>query len=147
MADINIIPGSLAARLIKQGIITPDNLQEALEIQKTNKQQLIGSILVRLGYCTEEDVARALAEKANTNFVSIDEIGVNIAVANLITPEFAMRENVLPLYEEDGIVYVAMKNPNNILVKDNLRLITGHVICPVRREIWSLRRLLRISPI
>lgn len=63
MADINIIPGSLAARLIKQGIITPDNLQEALEIQKTNKQQLIGSILVRLGYCTEEDVARTLAEK------------------------------------------------------------------------------------
>lgn len=131
MADIKIIPGSLAARLIKDGIITPDNLQEALEIQKTNKQQLIGTILVRLGYCTEEDIARKLAEKAGTKFVSIDEIGVNIAVANLITPEIAMRENVLPLYEEDGVVYIAMKNPNNILVKDNLRLITGHDICPV----------------
>lgn len=131
MADINIIPGSLAARLIKKGIITPDNLAEALEIQKTNKQQHIGSILVRLGYCTEEDVGRTLAEKAGTKFISIDEIGVNIAVANLITPEFAMRENVLPIYEEDGIVYVAMKYPNNILVKDNLRIITGHDIAPV----------------
>lgn len=131
MADIKIVPGSLCARLIKKGIITPDNLIEALEIQKNNRQQLIGSILVRLGYCTEEDVARSLAEKIGTKFVSIDEIGVNLAVANLITPEMAMRENVLPLYEEDGVIYVAMKFPNNILVIDNLRMVTGHDICPV----------------
>lgn len=131
MADIKIVPGSLCARLIKKGIITPENLIEALEIQKNNRQQLIGSILVRLGYCTEEDVARSLAEKIGTKFVSIDEIGVNIAVANLITPEMAMRENVLPLYEEDGVIYVAMKFPNNILVIDNLRMVTGHDICPV----------------
>lgn len=131
MADMNIIPGSICARLIKEGIITPQNLADALEIQKTNKSQLIGSILVRLGYCTEEDIARAIADKTGIKFISIDEIGVNIAVANLITPEFAMRENVLPIYEEDGVIYVAMKNPNNILVIDNLRMITGHDICPV----------------
>lgn len=131
MADMNIIPGSICARLIKEGIITPQNLADALEIQKNNKSQLIGSILVKLGYCTEEDIARAIADKTGIKFVSIDEIGVNIAVANLITPEFAMRENVLPIYEEDGVIYVAMKNPNNILVIDNLRMITGHDICPV----------------
>ena len=129
MGDI-IIPGSICARLIDAGIITEDQLREALEIQKTSKQ-LIGTILTQLGYCTEEDIAKTLAKKTGYKYVSIDEVGVNIAVANLITPEFALRNNVLPLYEEDGVLFVAMQNPNDILVVDNLRMITGREIKPV----------------
>ena len=129
MGDI-IIPGSICARLIDAGIITEDQLREALEIQKTSKQ-LIGTILTQLGYCTEEDIAKTLAKKTGYKYVSIDEVGVNIAVANLITPEFALRNNVLPLYEEDNVLYVAMQNPNDILVVDNLRMITGREIKPV----------------
>lgn len=130
MANEIIIPGSICARLIDSGIITEAQLIEALEVQKTSKQ-LIGTILTQLGYCTEEDIAKTLAKKTGYKFVSIDEIGVNIAVANLITPEFALRNNILPLYEEDGVVYVAMRNPNDILTVDNLRMLTGHEICPV----------------
>ncbi len=130
MTNEIIIPGSICARLIDAGIITEEQLQEALEIQKTSKQ-LIGTILTQLGYCTEEDVARMLAKKTGHKFVSIDEVGVNIAVANLITPELAVKNNILPIYEEDGIVYVAMKNPNDILTVDYLRMLTGHEICPV----------------
>ena len=130
MSNDIIIPGSICARLIDAGVITEEQLQEALEIQKTSKQ-LIGTILTQLGYCTEEDVARMLAKKTGFKFVSIDEVGVNIAVANLITPELAIKNNILPLYEEDGVVYVAMKNPNDILTVDYLRMLTGHEICPV----------------
>ncbi len=129
MGDI-IIPGSICSRLISAGKITEDQLKEALEIQK-NSKQLIGTILTQLGYCTEEDIAKTLAQKTGYKFVSIDEIGVNIAVANLITPEFALRNNVLPLYEEEGTLFVAMQNPNDILVVDNLRMITGYEIRPV----------------
>ncbi len=130
MSDNIIIPGSICARLIDAGIITTEQLQEALEIQKSSKQ-LIGTILTQLGYCTEEDVARMLASKTGHKFISIDEVGVNIAVANLITPELAVKNNILPIYEEDGIVYVAMKNPNDILTVDYLRMLTGYEICPV----------------
>ena len=130
MSDNIIIPGSICARLIDAGIITTEQLEEALEIQKTSKQ-LIGTILTQLGYCTEEDVARMLASKTGHKFISIDEVGVNIAVANLITPELAVKNNILPIYEEDGIVYVAMKNPNDILTVDYLRMLTGYEICPV----------------
>ena len=130
MSNDILIPGSICARLIDAGIITTEQLKEALEIQKTSKQ-LIGTILTQLGYCTEEDVARMLASKTGHKFVSIDEVGVNIAVANLITPELAMKNNILPIYEEDGIVYVAMKNPNDILTVDYLRMLTGYEICPV----------------
>ena len=130
MSENIIIPGSICARLIDAGIITTEQLEEALEIQKTSKQ-LIGTILTQLGYCTEEDVARMLASKTGHKFISIDEVGVNIAVANLITPELAVKNNILPIYEEDGIVYVAMKNPNDILTVDYLRMLTGYEICPV----------------
>lgn len=130
MSNDIIVPGSVCARLIDAGIITEEQLKEALEIQKTSKQ-LIGTILTQLGYCTEEDVARMLAKKTGYKYVSINEIGVNIAVANLITPELATKNNVLPLYEEDGVVYVAMKNPNDILTVDYLRMLIGYEICPV----------------
>lgn len=130
MTNDILIPGSICARLVEAGIITTEQLEEALEIQKTSKQ-LIGTILTQLGYCTEEDVARMLASKTGHKFVSIDEVGVNLAVANLITPELAIKNNILPIYEEDGIVYVAMKNPNDILTVDYLRMLTGYEICPV----------------
>lgn len=125
-----IVPGSLSARLVDNGVITVEQLEEALEIQKDSKE-MIGTILTQLGYCTEEDVARTLAKKTGYRYVSINEIGVNIAVANLITPEIALRCSALPLYSEDRTLYVAMKNPNDIITVDDLRMMTGYDICPV----------------
>lgn len=125
-----VFPGSVCGRLLRDGIISEDQLDEALEIQKTNRA-LVGSILVELGYCTEEDVARALAEKTFTKFISINDIGVNMTAASLITPEMATRNNILPLFEEGGALYVAMKNPNDIITIDDLKRITGYDIKPL----------------
>lgn len=130
MANAVLYPGSICSRLVDAGIITEAQAQEALEIQKTSKA-LIGSILTQLGYCTEDDIARTMAQKSGYRYVSINEIGVNVAAANLITPEMALRNNVLPLYQEDKTLYVAMKNPNDIITIDNLHLMTGLEICPL----------------
>ncbi len=131
MANNNlIIPGSMGSRLVSAGIITEEQLAEALEIQKTSKE-LIGTILTQLGYCTEDDIAKMLAKKTGYKFVSINEIGVNVSAANLITPEMALRNNILPLYQDEKTLYVAMKNPNDIITIDNLHLMTGLEICPL----------------
>jgi len=131
MANNNlIIPGSMGSRLVNAGIITEEQLAEALEIQKTSKE-LIGTILTQLGYCTEDDIAKMLAKKTGYKFVSINEIGVNVSAANLITPEMALRNNILPLYQDEKTLYVAMKNPNDIITIDNLHLMTGLEICPL----------------
>ena len=130
MANAALFPGSICSRLVDAGIVTEAQVDEALEIQKTSKA-LIGSILTQLGYCTEEDIARIMAQKTGYRYVSIDEIGVNVAAANLITPEVAVRNNVLPLYQEGKMLYVAMKNPNDIITIDNLHLMTGLEICPL----------------
>lgn len=130
MENAALFPGSICSRLVDAGIVTEAQVQEALEIQKTSKA-LIGSILTQLGYCTEDDIARTMAEKSGYRYVSINEIGVNVAAANLITPEMALRNNVLPLYQEGKTLYVAMKNPNDIITIDNLHLMTGLEICPL----------------
>ncbi len=130
MENAALFPGSICSRLVDAGIVTEAQVQEALEIQKTSKA-LIGSILTQLGYCTEDDIARTMAEKSGYRYVSINESGVNVAAANLITPEMALRNNVLPLYQEGKTLYVAMKNPNDIITIDNLHLMTGLEICPL----------------
>ncbi|MGN1316313.1 MAG: GspE/PulE family protein [Acutalibacteraceae bacterium] len=125
MADINIvIPGTVGYFLVKNGAITEEQLLRALEIQKENKA-LLGTILVNEGFCTESDVAHAVAMKTGCKFVSIEEVGINFAIANIIPPDIVARKGVLPLYQEEKRLFVVMRNPNDIVTRDNLSIITG----------------------
>ncbi len=132
MADNNIvIPGSIGYFLIKGNIITEEQLAEALEIQAQEKG-LLGQILVDKGFCTEADVSRAIEQKTGCKYVSIEEIGVNFAIANMVPIEYSVKKGVLPLYEEEGRLFVAMKNPNDVVTRDNLSVLTGGMeIIPV----------------
>lgn len=125
MADMNIvIPGTVGYFLVKNGTITEEQLLNALEIQKESKA-LLGTILVNEGYCTERDVAAALATKTGCKLVSIEEVGINFAIANIIPPDIVARKGVLPLYQEEKRLFVVMRNPNDIVTRDNLSIITG----------------------
>lgn len=125
MANIDmIIPGSIGYFLIKNQKITEEQLFEALEIQAEEKG-LIGQILVNLGYCTDMDVAEAMAEKTGLNYVSIEEVGINFAVANIIPADIIVKKQVLPLYQDGKKLFVVMRNPNDVVTRDNLSVITG----------------------
>ena len=132
MAENNVvIPGSIGYFLIKGKIITEEQLAHALEVQAQEKG-LLGQILVDLGYCSEADVSRAIEQKTGCKYVSIEEIGVNFAIANMIPIEYSVKKGVLPLYEEDGKLFVAMKNPNDVVTRDNLSVLAGGMeIVPV----------------
>ena len=132
LADNNVvIPGSIGYFLIKGKIITEEQLAHALQLQKEEKG-LLGQILVDLGYCSEADVSRAIEQKTGCKYVSIEEIGVNFAIANMIPIEYSVKKGVLPLYEEDGKLFVAMKNPNDVVTRDNLSVLAGGMeIVPV----------------
>ena len=131
MADVNvIIPGSVEFFLIRDGKVTEEQVREAqLNVQDTKGE--VPAELVALGYCTELDVAHALEKKTGYKLVSIEEIGVNFAIANLIPIEYSVKKGVLPLYEEDGKLFVAMKNPNDVVTRDNLSVLAGMEVVPV----------------
>ena len=119
-----IVPGSVGFFLVKNGAVTEEQVFEALNIQKENKE-LLGTVLVDMGYCSEADVARAIEMKTNCRFVSIEETGINFALAHTIPSEIIARKGVLPLYQEGKKLFVVMRNPNDILTRDNLSVITG----------------------
>ncbi len=119
-----IIPGSVGYFLEKNGAITEQQLFQALEIQKQTKA-LLGTILVNEGFCSEADVARAIEMKTGCKFVSIEEVGINFAIANTIPVEIISRKGVLPLYQEEKKLFVVMRNPNDVVTRDNLSVLTG----------------------
>jgi len=121
----------LGKRLIQEGIITQEQLDEALRHRdlKKGEKGLLGRILVRLGYCTEEDVARIVAERAGVQFLSLQSYPLDAAAMLTVSPEAARRYRALPLaFTPDGRLLVAMQQPLDILALDDLRVLTGYNI-------------------
>lgn len=121
---------SLGSMLVTMDVINKDQLDEALEIQKKTYKKL-GEILIKLGYCTEENIANAMSANYGYQMVSLNEIGIDIAAASLITPEKAIKNHLLPVMKDDKFLYVAMQNPDDIIAIDDLQLMTGYTIKPI----------------
>lgn len=126
----------IGEKLVEKGIIDEKELKLALEMQKAKRQKgnrgLLGQTLVELGFCTEEDIAKVIAEKNNIRYISLMSYNVDLSFAkNLISPEIAVKYNALPIGVEKGKLLVAMKNPGDIIAIDDLRLVTGYEIQPV----------------
>jgi len=135
---------ALGHQLIKSGVVTPEQVDEALEIQKTTQEKL-GTILVNKGYCTEEQIAKALATKTGFEFFSLNDIGIDKEAANLISSETALKYRALPVALNDGVLYVAMENPNDVVAMDDLSLLTGYAIRPIIVSDTEIDAALRIS--
>lgn len=113
--------------LIRQGVLTPDQVSEA---EQTAREQNIKlqDALVRLGFATGEEVARALAEQHGLDYVDLSEVVIPQTVVELV-PESVARENViLPLAEEDGALKVISSDPDDYDTLDKLRFILNRRI-------------------
>ncbi len=119
-----VVPGSIAYYLIEDGKITEEQLKDALDSQKESKN-LIGVELVARGFCTELDIAKAMEKKTGYKFVSIEEVGINFAIANIISPDLMAKRGILPLYQDEKRLFVVMRNPNDVVTRDNLSVRTG----------------------
>ncbi|MGI6621677.1 MAG: GspE/PulE family protein [Acetivibrionales bacterium] len=127
--------GYLGEQLIKMGIVTEEQIKHALELQakrkKKGQKSKLGQCLIDLGCCSEECIARAMAEKSGYEFMSINKTGIDMSYANLITPEIAAKYKLLPIAMEDNKLIVAMQNPGDIIAIDDIELLTGFEVKPV----------------
>jgi type IV pilus assembly protein PilB len=123
----------MGKRLVLEGVITQEQLDEALQHKdlKKGERGLLGRVLVRLGYCTEEDVAKVVAERAGVPFISLENYPVDAAAMVSISAESARRYRALPIDFSDERLVVAMEQPLDILALDDLRVLTGYNIKPV----------------
>jgi len=115
--------------LIKQGLITESQLQEAIEIQKRQKGSRIGEILLQVGMIKEEDFAIALGSQLALPFASymsgLLKPKSDQSLDKLVNYEFAKKNLVLPLSKNMHSLTCAIFDPMDFFVLDNLKILTG----------------------
>jgi len=113
--------------------IDEEKLQKALKFQQ-QQGCLIGEALVKLHYATEEQVAQALAKQLGIPYASRENQILNpekIQGLDRMIPEKFARDNaVIPLFVENNVLAVALTDPTNILILDNIKLVSGMEIQP-----------------
>lgn len=112
--------------LVEAGLITEEQLQEALK-EKAPGQKL-GDALLQRGYITEQQLIEVLEFQLGIPHVSLYRYPIDPKLTNLIPKEFAKRHMVMPLKMEGERLLVAMADPMDFFVIDDLRLSTGFQI-------------------
>ncbi|UCC69405.1 MAG: Flp pilus assembly complex ATPase component TadA [Armatimonadota bacterium] len=131
-------PGDpLAEVLVEAGVISRDELETAAAARNGAVERLDETV-ARLGLAREEDIYSALARHLGLEYAPDVDRDICPALLAQVPSEFAMRHQVLPLREEDHTLVVAMGNPFDVTVLDDLRLLTSR---DVRAVVASPRRI------
>ena len=120
--------------LIKEKLITSAQLEKALSVQKERGGRL-GEILVKLGMIKEEEAVSALGRQLGVPYFSLGtgmlKPAVDQGLADLIPKEFALKNLILPLSRTLKSLTVAMVDPLDLMLIDNVRKLTNCEINPV----------------
>lgn len=111
------------------GLIDDFQLQSALSHQRSWGGRL-GAILVDMGFVSEEDIARVMAERMHIPYVNLFEPQIPEAIVKLIKPDVAKKYGIMPAKKDAGAVVIAMADPMDIQTLDEVRFITGLTIKP-----------------
>jgi type IV pilus assembly protein PilB len=120
----------LGTILVDEGLVTPEQLEQAL-LQQSRDDQPLGRILISLGLVKEADLVAALAKQIGYRFVDLADFQVDPSSAGMISEQVARRYRALPISQEEGRLVVAMADPANLFALDDIRTITGMDLLPV----------------
>ncbi len=120
--------------LLREGLITEEQLEKAIDIQKKDGARL-GETLVNLGIVTEKDIVIAMAKQLSIPYASYAK-GLlrpveNQDLAKLIPEEYARRNMLLPVSKHMNSLTVAFMDPLDLITIDNLKRMTGCEINPI----------------
>ena len=124
--------------LIREGLITKEQLEKALQEQKQNGTR-VGYNLVKLGFIKETELTKALARQYKMPAVDLAKFEVDPKIAKLIPADLATKHFVLPLKRDGRTLTVAMADPTNLGVIEDLKFITRYDIFPVIAGEFTLR--------
>ena len=119
----------LGQLLVAEGLITEAQLSRALDAQQSTSAQL-GTVLVNQGALHEDRLTLALSLHLEVPIADLKHGGVDVDVARTLPEDFARRNLVLPVRRDNGHIAVAMSDPSNVVVLNDIRLITGYPVAP-----------------
>ncbi|HKP73633.1 MAG TPA: type IV-A pilus assembly ATPase PilB, partial [Pyrinomonadaceae bacterium] len=116
--------------LVRENILTPQQLREALDYQREHGGRL-GFNLVKLGLVSDDMVTAVLSRQYGVPSVNLDLFDVDASVIRLIPREVADKYSVLPLSRFGATLTLAMVDPTNVFAMDDIKFMTGLNIEPV----------------
>ncbi|MGB9198837.1 MAG: type IV-A pilus assembly ATPase PilB [Terriglobales bacterium] len=116
--------------LVKEKVITPEQLEQATKLQKETHVRL-ASALVKLGFLSDEDVTNFLSRQYGVPAINLSYFEIDPAVIKLIPYETAKRYQILPLSRVGASLTIAMVDPTNVFAMDDIKFMTGFNIEPV----------------
>jgi len=120
----------LGESLLKENLISPQQLKEAVEFQRINGGRL-GSTLVKLGFLTDQEIATHLSRQYGVPSVNLSLFEVDDAAVKLVPQEVAQKYMVLPLSRVGATLTLAMVDPTNVFAIDDIKFMTGLSVEPV----------------
>jgi type IV pilus assembly protein PilB len=114
----------LGEALVEAGVIDQAQLEEGLKMQARSKGPL-GAALLKTGHVTQEDVARAVADANDLEYIDLEASDITCNAAELISRQLAERYNTVPLKVEGGRLLIACDTPLAPQVRGNLQRLTG----------------------
>ncbi|MBU0549358.1 MAG: Flp pilus assembly complex ATPase component TadA, partial [Candidatus Omnitrophica bacterium] len=120
----------LSEILIKNKLISPEQLEKALEVQK-NKGGRLSKIIVELGFTKEKDLISSLSQGLGLPLIDLKRIKVDVKVLSIIPPNLCRHYQIIPISQMGDTLTIAMADPMNIFAIDALRNLTGFQINPI----------------
>lgn len=111
--------------LVDLGYLTEDQLWDILEAQKQSEGEILGQVAIRMGFVTDAQVTEALAEQWGMPVVNLNETTIPAKALELVPQTMADVYKIVPISLKDGVLTVAMADPQNLGALDDLRSMLG----------------------
>ncbi len=129
----------LGQLLLARGIVTAEQIERALDEQNEKGHlKLLGELLVEMNYCTENQIASALAEAYGVPYAPISPKVCDVKVLEVLPREFLEEHIVLPLFRVYDTLTVAVSEPTNVFLIDEIERMSGckvQVVCATVKDI------------
>ena len=136
----------LGELLLADQLITPDQLNRAMDIHRATGERL-GRVLLDMGVVDPEHIARALSRQIGVEFVRLTASPLPEDVLGLIPATVASRLQVIPLRRENGVLTVAMVDPLDVVAVDDVRRLTGLDVRVVVTTVADFQHALNQYPV
>jgi len=131
----------LGELLVRDKLISPDQLKKAIEQQKMTGGRL-GTQLTKLGYIGEEELLSFLSKQYGVPAIDLKEFDIEPEVIKAVPREVALKHLVIPVNRAGSTLVVATSDPSNIFALDDIKFITNYNIEPVVASEDSIREAL-----
>jgi type IV pilus assembly protein PilB len=116
--------------LLKEKLISPEQLQQALTQQKANGGKL-GYNLVKMGFVKDEQITALLSKQYGVPAINLASFKIDLTIIKLVPTETARKYQIIPLSRSGSTLTIAMTDPTNVFAMDDIKFMTGYTVEPV----------------